>query len=41
MAVAREQLSIYVVSPATLEHTVLEETFSVQSVQRLYNIKCV
>jgi hypothetical protein len=35
-AVAREQLCGHV-SPATREHTIMEETFSVQHVPGLYN----
>jgi hypothetical protein len=36
-AVAREQLCGHVVSPAMREPTIMEETFSVPSVLRLYN----
>jgi hypothetical protein len=36
-AVAREQLCGHVVSPATREHAIMEEAFSVQSVPELYN----
>jgi hypothetical protein len=36
-AVAREQLCGYVVSAATGEHVIMEETFSVLSMSGLYN----
>jgi hypothetical protein len=36
-AVVREQLYGYILSPATREHEIMEETFSVRSTPGLYN----
>jgi hypothetical protein len=35
--VAREQLCGHIISPATTQHAIKEETFSVPSVSGLYN----